>query len=125
MEIPKLKLGQGYLGAEFAGCINSGQRAVMFRSKVWKSYLVGTESDLYDVRNTRAGVNALAEGKRSIQVGSGRKVYQFKSRQAAVTKFRQINQRVLDYNAAARERASKAAEAAKNGDFGTAWQLSD
>lgn len=124
--IPRIKIGQTFGGPEYLGCSNTGRRAVIARPRICSGrYLVGTESDVHDARNSVLYVCQVVDGKRVIRIGKTRKVWQFTTRAAAVAKFKAINQPVLDYNKAERERARKYRNAVDRGDINAALTHAD
>lgn len=133
--VPRMKPGQVYAGAEWYGCMNSFQRAVIARSKVLGGvYLVCRESELNLAYNLRTVFSKLLAGKRVVRFtmpgggkrhGSKHVIYQFKGRDAAVKKFAELNQTVLDFNQNERERAKKFAAAVRRGDANEALRYAD
>jgi len=122
VKVPRLGKGRGVLGAEWHGCCNSGNRALILHHHTGV-YIVGTEYDVSTVRSTVQGVNAIYDRKRTIKVGAGT-VKVFKGRAAAVKAFHALNQKVLDFNVRERDNNRKYREAIASGDYATAAQFS-
>ena len=123
----RLKLGQGFRGPEFFGCINSGSAPVIIKSKHLKRwsvyrYYVGPEFpirfDLYEVL-------------RLAMVGHGYKFHSghwtfflYQSPSAAWTRFDALCKAQNEINADVRAEAAELRVKAQKGDLGAALALS-
>ena len=131
MKFPNIKPGQAVCGAEWYGCSNTFRRAKMTRL-LDGTYVVGYESDLQTALNVRSYLTRLLDAKRKGKrtfTWTERKakysVHMLKTRAAAVKKFAELNQTVLDFNAEQRDRAAKAAAAWKRGNVTEAMKYTD
>ena len=103
--VPRLKTNQGLLGPEWLGCINSGRRPLIYKT-INKTYLVGYQ---FDVERCRENYLWITEPGRKLQYksrGKGKKrteichtpVWHLKGRAAAIKKFHEMSQVVMDSN---------------------------
>jgi len=118
----RLKKGKGYAGAEYAGCCNTGRRAVVMRSRVTGTYLVGTEMAVDEARNMVCYFRN--ENKRTLKTSSG-VVKNFKTSAAAWKLWNELNDRVLAYNEKTRREVQSLREKAARGNMCAALALSD
>jgi hypothetical protein len=124
--VPYLKPGQGFRGPENYGCINSGRQARISHLKITGTYLVGWDVDVFEsmTRNRKNTMTQILDGKRTIH-GYRYKVWQYKGRAAAVKKFHELNQKVLDFNESERERVRKYDDAVRRGDMTEAMRYAE
>jgi len=119
IKVPRLDKGKGFKGPDFYGCMNTGTAPAIFHSRTGK-YVVGPEMAARDAM--QAGACLL--NKRTF--GKGRqKVYIFKGRGPAVSKFLVLcGARILE-NAQVRAEHVETARKARAGDIGAAIALGD
>jgi hypothetical protein len=134
VKIPALRKGNGFLGVEHFGCMNSGRRAAIYRAKFADVFIVGYQSDVQRAVNRTASVDQVLKGKRVIrwtEPGGGKRngskyvVYAFKGRTAAVAKFHELNDAVLTWNASERARVAAHRRAVRLGDMDEALRTAD
>lgn len=130
-ELPRLTPGIAYAGPEFAGCVNSGRRPVIKvpairscggRKKSLGWILVGDETECDLGWWGHEDFKWLYSGKRGKH--PTRRLWKFRGRATAISKFQSLIDVVLGFNQSIREGATKArnkiAQAKKTGDH-NAW----
>ena len=132
MNVPRLKPGKGVKGPEPYGCFNSGAAPVIlacsdamdFTHKKIAFYVVGPEHEvrfckmdyrIYFIRHPKA---------RSCKVNST-KVYKFKTRRSAVAKFKELCDKMNEWNRAEAGNHQELLSKAKAGDAKAALDLAD
>lgn len=113
-KVPPLQPGQRFIGPEYFDCVNSRARPVialvkMFGGELPPIWIVGTEFSVERVRECSAGIEWLmSNARRTLNLGTieMETVDKYKTRTAAVVRFQQRVEDVLQYNAKAR-RAGK------------------
>ena len=119
IQVPRLKQGQGYKGPEFFGCFNTGVAPSIFHSHTGK-YVVGPE---LRCRDTMRAALTLTSHR---VIGAGRdRVWLFKGRGPAVSKFLALCGAVIMENADMARKYAEARAAAARGDIGAALSLGD
>ena len=119
IKVPRLDKGKGFKGPDFYGCMNTGTAPAIFHSRTGK-YVVGPEMAARDAM--QAGACLL--NKRTF--GKGRqKVYIFKGRGPAVSKFLVLCGAWILENAQVRAEHMETARKARAGDIGAAIALGD
>jgi len=119
INVPRLAKGKGYKGPGFRGCCNTGMDPAIFHSRNGR-WVVGPEERCRDAM--RAG--ATLEPKRTYGEGT-RRVWLYKSRGPAVTKFMELCSIRERENAAVCRRISELAARAARGDVKAALALAD
>jgi hypothetical protein len=119
MKIPTLKIGQGYGGAEFYGCCNTGTRPAIFRMHLG-GWSVGPEEVCRKCMRLGLSYN----DHRTYGEGRNR-VWFYKSRPAAVKKFTELNNVRLAENEAVRAEHRATLAKAQSGDIGAAIAFGD
>ena len=110
-ELPRLKPGAAFAGPEFAGCVNSGRRPVIkvpacrsgdgpgrLESLGW--IIVGDEVECDTGWWSREDFGWFLSDRRGKH--PTRRLWKFRSRGAAVSRFQSLVDAVLDFNGAAR-----------------------
>ncbi len=120
IKVPRLDKGKGFKGPEFYGCFNTGLAPAIFHSRTGK-YVVGPEIPCREAM--QAG--ACHDSKRTWGTDPRRKVYIFKGRAAAVSKFLALCGAQILQNHNIRVEHIKTARAAAAGDIGAALALAD
>lgn len=98
VEFKSLRKGQGYKGPEYAGCCNTGARALIYKPKSNGNhkFIVAVEMDMQEAVTKNLFVaNA---NKRVIKLSSGRKAYYFDKIKSAKKKFAELVKLVTDFN---------------------------
>lgn len=115
-ELPMiLNRGEGFAGPEAYGCINSGTRPSILRASVGPAYYVGPELEVTD-KSVRAWF------RMNPSVRKHGRCWRFRSRTAAVNKWRElVSERVYQNERLAAEHAKAAADA-RSSDYQTALQ---
>ena len=118
-KIPKLRIGQGYGGAEYYGCMNTGTRPAIFRMHLG-GWSVGPEEACR--KCMRLGLSY----KSQIHYGEGRqRVWFYKTSSAAIKRFEALCEIRNAENEAARTEHRNAIAKARAGDIGAALALGD
>ena len=118
--------GDGWLGPEYAGCCGTGQRPLIvrcpFKEITDTLFFIGTEMAVEQQRMTIA-LDYL-RGHRHRSYGKGRdKVFVRQTKKAAIQKFLELCQEVLDYNNKERQEVAELRNKAKQGDVAAAISL--
>ena len=121
IRVPRLAQGKGYKGPEHYGCFNTGMAPAIFHSRTGK-YVVGPEIPCRDAM--RAGMTLFAK-VRIVGTYLRRKVWIFKGRKAAVSKFMALYGAIILENADTARRHAEARAAAARGDVAAALSLGD
>jgi len=119
IKVPRLDKGKGFKGPEFYGCFNTGLAPAIFHSRTGK-YVVGPETVCRDAMQQCVCHTAA----RTWGVGN-RKVFIFKGRAAAVSKFLALCGAQILQNHEIRVEHIKTARAAAAGDMAAVLALGD
>ena len=127
-EVRKIKRGGGLVGPEFFGCMNTGSRPAIYRSKLgtnWQ-WIVCREIDLPEAKMC----NLLKHNAQRRVIDSqskGQKLYFFRTSKSAFNKWNQMVKVRKAENQAAADEVRKAQEALKANrfDVGAALTLGD
>ncbi len=120
IKVPRLERGAGYRGPEHYGCCNTGLAPAIFHSRTGK-YVVGPEIPCRDAMRECACLS----NKRTWGTDPRRKVYIFKGRAAAVSKFLALCGAQILQNHEIRLEHIKTARAAAAGDMAAVLALAD
>lgn len=118
----RLKKGKGYAGAEYFGCCNTGRRAVILRSRVTGTYLVGTELAVDSARNMVC--YDVYRNQRTLKTSSG-VVKNLKTSGAAWKLWNELNDKVLAYNEKAKAEVKECMARARRVEIGGALGLAE
>lgn len=121
LPVPRLGANRGYLGPEYYGCCGTGRRPLILHCGYSRRYIVGPELAI-DV-GLRSKI--MANPSRRIWRIDRDTVYAFRSRGAAVAKWRELCAEVIRYNDETRAAAKRDLEAARKGDMGALLRLGD
>lgn len=116
--VGRLTPGTGYLGPEFSGCSNTGQRPMIRRPKAHNVpfyYLVGPEMECSTVTQTREGSKWYFSNSRSVGEGKQR-VWKFKTRAPAIAKFQELCDAVWAFNDRVSAERAEAERRARSSD---------
>lgn len=114
MKLGRITKGSGYLGPEYYGCIGTGRRPLIYKSKVSGKFFIGPEMDVQETINKYK--NHIGRRK----VGN---VFIFKGRKAAVAKFQELCDKVTEWNSQERQRAATLRDKARSGDMAAFIEL--
>lgn len=120
IKVPRLDKGKGFKGPEFYGCFNTGLAPAIFHSRTGK-YVVGPEIPCREAM--QAG--ACLDRKRTWGTDDRRKVYIFKGRAAAVSKFLALCGAAILQNHQIRQEHIETARKARGGDMAAVLALAD
>jgi hypothetical protein len=121
IQVPRLAKGAGYKGPEHYGCCNTGMAPAIFHSRTGK-YVVGPEIPARDAM--RAGMTLFAK-VRTVGTDPRRKVWIFKGRKAAVSRFLVLCGAAILVNADMARQHTEARQKAARGDMAAALSLGD
>ena len=120
VEVPVLKPGRYLRGPDFYGCFNTGTAPIIIRPAREAVYLVGPEMTTLDT----ICKTTFAKNKRVFRFGKDT-VYRFKTKAAAVAKFRELAGAAQDRNDEIIKQHQADREAAKRGDLAAIARLGD
>lgn len=119
-KVKRLNPGTGFGGPEFYGCSNSGQRPIIRRMtrKNGGLFIVGPQSQCdfgFAPKEYREFAVGGGGTKRSIGKGPSQ-IWRFRSRSAAIAKFTELCNKVLEFNERERSEERKYSAALKSSD---------
>lgn len=117
--VPRLAKGKGYKGPEFYGCFNTGTAPSIFHSRTGK-YVVGPQLRCQD-----AMYDGLTLFNQRVHGEGNQRVWIFKGRKAAVTKFLGLCQVAEAVNRDMAARHAEARRKAAAGDVAAMLTLGD
>jgi hypothetical protein len=128
-EVRKIKRGGGLVGPEFFGCVNTGSRPTIYRSKLggnWQ-WIVCREIDLAEAKMCNSFKHTAQRRVIDSLESKGQKLYFFRTSKSAFKKWKElVDKRKADNQAAADEvRRAQEALKANRFDIGAALTLGD